>query len=226
MFARLQARAQQAKPKLKTRRILMSATLASQLWPQTSTNSLTRQAVLVIAGSLLVAAAAQITIPTAPVPFTLQTFAVLAVGAAYGSRLGAATLGLYAVLGSVLPFFQNASSGWFDAKAATYLPASTMGYIVGFILAAWLVGRIVESGYANAFVRSIVATIIGAAVLYLPGVLWLAQWASISGVVPEGQTAIGAALDWGLYPFVMWDAVKALLAGLAVPALGVVFARK
>jgi biotin transport system substrate-specific component len=204
----------------------MSATLASQVWPQTTTNSLARNAVLAIAGSLLVAAAAQITIPTTPVPFTLQTFAVLAVGAAYGSRLGAATLGLYAILGSVLPFFQSASSGWFDDKATTYLPASTMGYIVGFIAAAWLVGRIVESNFANTFVRSVIATLVGAAVVYIPGVLWLAQWASISGFVPEGQTALSTAMDWGFYPFVMWDALKALLAGLAVPAMGTLFARK
>lgn len=204
----------------------MSATLATQIWPKTTTNSLTRNLVLAVAGSLLVAAAAQITIPTQPVPFTLQTFAVLAVGAAYGSRLGAATLGLYAVLGAFLPFFEGGKSGWFDANAATFLPASTMGYIIGFIIAAWLVGKIVESGFANTFARTVVATLVGAVVLYFPGVLWLALWASLSGVVPEGQTAMGAALDWGFYPFMLWDAVKALLAGLAVAAAGMLFARK
>lgn len=204
----------------------MPATLATQLWPQTTTNSMTRNLALAVAGSLLVAAAAQITIPTTPVPFTLQTFAVLAVGAAYGARLGAATLGLYAVLGAFLPFFQNGSSGWFDAKAATFLPASTIGYIVGFIIAAWVVGRVVESNFGNSFVRGVIATLVGAAIVYIPGVLWLALWASISGFVPQGQTAMGAAMDWGFYPFVLWDAVKALLAGLLVPAAGMLLARK
>jgi biotin transport system substrate-specific component len=202
-----------------------SAVLASQLWPTSSANSFTRNVVLAVAGSLFVAAAAQITIPTTPVPFTLQTLAVLAVGAAYGARLGAATLALYAVMGAFLPFFQNGSSGWLDAKAAFLLPASTMGYIVGFILAAWIAGRIAESRIPNRLLRTVLATLAGGVALYVPGVLWLAQWASITGVVPEGQTALSAAIAWGLTPFVLWDVVKATLAGVAVPTIGKVFGR-
>jgi biotin transport system substrate-specific component len=99
---------------------------------------------LALAGSLFVAAAAQITIPATPVPFTLQTFAVLAVAAAYGAWLGAATMVLYAVLGAFLLVFLNGSSGWLDDKLGYFLPASTMGYVFGFVIAAWLVGRIVE----------------------------------------------------------------------------------
>lgn len=202
---------------------MSNLTLASRVWPA-STSNLLRNVVLAIAGSLLVAAAAQITIPGWPVPFTLQTLAVLAIGAAYGSRLGAATLGLYALEGAVgLPFFAGGKSGLFDGKLDYLLPASSMGYIVGFILAAWLVGKLVESGWADSWLKRAIAALAGAVLLYVPGLIWLAIWASKTGVVPEGQTAVGAALAWGLYPFILTDTIKALIAGLGVPALANLF---
>jgi biotin transport system substrate-specific component len=175
---------------------MSNLTLASRIWPS---STLLRNVALAVFGSLLVAAAAQITVPMWPVPMTLQTLAVLGIGAAYGARLGAATLGLY---------------------------ASSMGYVVGFIIAAYLVGKLVESGWANTLFKSALATLAGAAVLYVPGVIWLGVWASTTGIVPEGQTAVQAALSWGLYPFLIGDAVKAVIAGLAVPAAGLLFNRK
>jgi biotin transport system substrate-specific component len=206
---------------------MSNITLANRLWPQATSSNLVRNIVLAIAGSLIVAGAAQITVPMWPVPMTLQTLAVLAIGAAYGARLGAATLGLYALEGAVgLPFFAGGKSGLFDAKLDYLLPASSMGYVVGFIMAAWLVGKLVESGWANTLLKSALATLAGAVVLYVPGLIWLATWVSTTGVAPEGQTAMQAALSWGLYPFLLGDAVKAVIAGLAVPAAGLLFKRK
>jgi biotin transport system substrate-specific component len=206
---------------------MSNLTLANRIWPQAASSNLVRNIVLAIVGSLLVAGAAQITVPMWPVPMTLQTLAVLGIGAAYGSRLGAATLGLYALEGAVgLPFFAGGKSGIFDAKLDYLLPASSMGYVVGFILAAWLVGKLVESGWVNSLFKSIMATIAGALVLYVPGLIWLAIWASTAGVVPEGEGAVQTALAWGLYPFMLGDAVKAIIAGLAVPAAGLMFPRK
>jgi biotin transport system substrate-specific component len=203
---------------------MSNLTLASRIWPS---STLLRNVALAVFGSLLVAAAAQITVPMWPVPMTLQTLAVLGIGAAYGARLGAATLGLYALEGAVgLPFFAGGKSGLFDSKLDYLLPASSMGYVVGFILAAYLVGKLVETGWANTLFKSALATLAGAAVLYVPGVIWLGVWASTTGIVPEGQTAVQAALSWGLYPFLIGDAVKAVIAGLAVPAAGLLFNRK
>jgi biotin transport system substrate-specific component len=202
-------------------------TLANRIWPRASSSNLVRNLVLAVVGSLVVAAAAQITVPMWPVPMTLQTLAVLAVGAAYGARLGAATLGLYALEGAVgLPFFAGAKSGLFDAKLDYYLPAGSMGYVVGFILAAYLVGKLVESGWANNLFKSVLATLAGAVALYVPGLVWLAIWASTTGVVPEGQSAVQAAIAWGLTPFMLGDAVKAIIAGLSVPAAGLLFRQK
>jgi biotin transport system substrate-specific component len=203
---------------------MSNLTLASRIWPS---STLLRNVILAVFGSLLVAAAAQITVPMWPVPMTLQTLAVLGIGAAYGARLGAATLGLYALEGAVgLPFFAGGKSGLFDSKLDYLLPASSMGYVVGFILAAYLVGKLVETGWANTLFKSALATLAGAVVLYVPGVIWLGVWASTTGIVPEGQTAVQAALSWGLYPFLIGDAVKAVIAGLAVPAAGLLFNRK
>jgi biotin transport system substrate-specific component len=202
-------------------------TLANRIWPQAASSNVVRNIVLAVVGSLLVAGAAQITVPMWPVPMTLQTLAVLGIGAAYGARLGAATLGLYALEGAIgLPFFAGGKSGIFDAKLDYLLPAGSMGYVVGFILAAWLVGKLVESGWVNSLLKSVVATLAGAVVLYVPGLVWLSIWASTAGVVPEGQSAFQTALAWGLYPFMFGDAVKAVIAGLAVPAAGLMFSRK
>jgi biotin transport system substrate-specific component len=205
---------------------MSNSTLANHIWPQAGSSNLVRNVVLAIAGSLLVAAAAQVTVPMWPVPMTLQTLAVLGVGAAYGARLGAATLLLYAIEGAIgLPFFAGGKSGVADAKLDYFLPASSMGYVVGFILAAFIVGKLFESGWANTFLKSVLATIVGAVVLYVPGLIWLAIWAAKTQGM-DASAAAQAAISWGLTPFLFGDAVKAIIAGLVVPAAGLAFSRK
>ncbi len=205
---------------------MSNLTLANRIWPEAKASNLMRNIVLAVAGSLLVAAAAQITVPMWPVPMTLQTLAVLGVGAAYGARLGAATLLLYAIAGAVgLPFFAGGKSGIADAKLDYFLPAGSMGYVVGFILAAFLVGKLVESGWANTFFKSVLATVAGAIVLYVPGLIWLSIWAAKTQGM-DASAAMQAAINWGLTPFLVGDAVKAVIAGLAVPAAGLAFSRR
>ena len=204
----------------------MNATLANRLWPQTQSSNLVRNLVLVVVGSLFVAGAAQISVPMWPVPMTLQTLAVLGIGAAYGARLGAATLLLYAIEGAVgLPFFAGGKSGIFDAKLDYLLPSGSMGYVVGFILAAWLVGKLVESGWANSLTKSALATLMGGAILYVPGLIWLAIWAAKT-MNMDAATATSSALSWGLYPFILGDVIKAVLAGIGVPAIANWIGRK
>ena len=204
----------------------MNATLANRLWPQTQSSNLVRNLVLVVVGSLFVAGAAQISVPMWPVPMTLQTLAVLGIGAAYGARLGAATLLLYAIEGAIgLPFFAGGKSGIFDAKLDYLLPSGSMGYVVGFILAAWLVGKLVESGWANSLTKSALATLMGGAILYVPGLIWLAIWAAKT-MNMDAATATSSALSWGLYPFILGDVIKAVLAGIGVPAIANWIGRK
>jgi biotin transport system substrate-specific component len=202
-------------------------TLANRIWPQAGSSNLVRNVVLAVAGSLFVAGAAQVIVPMWPVPMTLQTLAVLSVGAAYGARLGAGTLLLYIVEGAVgLPFFKGGKWGLHEDSLAYWFPSSSLGYLIGFVIAAWLVGKLVDSGWANTMLKSVLATLAGATILYVPGLIWLAIWASSTGVVPEGQTAAQAAIAWGFTPFLFGDALKAIIAGLAVPAAVMSLGRK
>jgi biotin transport system substrate-specific component len=201
---------------------MTNLTLASRLWPEAASSNLVRNIVLAVAGSLFVAGAAQITVPFWPVPMTLQTLAVLAVGAAYGARLGAATLLLYAVEGAVgLPFFAGGKSGIFDGSVNYLMPAGSMGYVVGFIFAAWIVGKLMEKVWGASYLKAACAALIGAATLYIPGLIWLAIWAAkVQGIA--SADLLGTTLSWGLTPFVAGDILKAVIAGLGVTAAGAV----
>jgi biotin transport system substrate-specific component len=203
----------------------MHSTLANRLWPSAS-SSLVRNVGLAVAGSLLVAAAANVSVPMWPVPMTLQTLAVLLVGGAYGARLGAATLALYAVEGAIgLPFFAGGRSGIFDSKLDYLLPASSMGYVAGFILAAFLVGKLAQSGWITSTGRMVAAAVVGGVALYVPGLVWLAIWAAKTQGMDAGA-AFSAALSWGLYPFMAGDLIKAVIAGIGLPIAWNGIARK
>ncbi|MGQ0484002.1 MAG: biotin transporter BioY [Hyphomicrobiales bacterium] len=192
-----------------------SPTLANRLWPAASSNQALRAALLAILGSALVAACAQVSIPMVPVPMTLQTLAVLAIGGAYGSRLGAATLALYAVEGAAgLPVFANFQAGLFLPTGEII---ATGGYIVGFVIAAGLVGWLAERGWDRSMARMFAATLLGAVVLYVPGLIWLTAWLVVlKGMTLNAATAV--SISSGLIPFVWGDLLKAALAAMAFPA--------
>jgi len=183
----------------------MNSTLLSDwLWPA---SGLWRNAVLAVAGSLLVAAAAQVNAPMVPVPMTLQSLAVLLIGAAYGARLGAATLALYALEGALgLPVFAGFHSG-------VMLPS--FGYVLGFIAAAYAVGLLAERGWDKSPVKMFAAMALGAAILYVPGLAWLSAW-----------TGWEKAIQFGLLPFIAGDLVKALVAALGFPAAWALLSRR
>jgi biotin transport system substrate-specific component len=175
-------------------------TLASRVWQVSG--SWKKQALLAVLGSLFIAICAQITIHLPLVPITMQTFAVLAVGAAFGMRLGAATLALYVLEGTLgLPVFAEFRAG------PAVLMGPTGGYLIGFIIAAALVGWFAERGYDRRVLTMFGVMMLGAAVLYIPGLLWLAQY-----------TGYDKVLELGLYPFLWGDLLKAALAAMAFPA--------
>lgn len=189
-------------------------TLAGHLWPA-STMNWTRTILLALLGSAIVAIAAQVSVPMLPVPMTLQTLAVLAVGGAYGARLGAITLALYALEGAVgLPVFANFQAGLFLPTGEIL---ATGGYIIGFILAAGLVGYLVEKGWGANILKLCAAMLIGAAVVYVPGLIWLVGWLCVmKGMDITSATAV--AFTSGMLPFILGDIIKAVLAALAFPA--------
>jgi biotin transport system substrate-specific component len=191
-------------------------TLAGRLWPTSSISlNWTRTILLAVLGSALVAIAAQVSVPMLPVPMTLQTLAVLAVGAAYGARLGAITLALYAVEGAAgLPVFANFQAGLFLPTGEII---ATGGYIIGFIVAAGLVGYLVEKGWGSGILKLCAAMLLGAAIVYVPGLIWLVGWLIVMKGM-DATSAIVVAFSSGLLPFIPGDIIKAILAALAFPA--------
>ncbi len=165
--------------------------------------SILTDAALIVLGSLLVAALAQVRIllPFTPVPITGQTFAVLLIGAVLGSKRGAAAIGLYLAEGALgLPFFAG-GVGW------AALAGPTGGYLLGFIAAAFAVGLLTERGLDRRLTTALPAFLLGAVVIYTFGVLGLARFVGL-------QNAFTA----GVAPFIVGDALKVVLAGSLLPA--------
>lgn len=173
-----------------------------------------RHIALIVIGALLISLTANlyITLPNNPVPITGQTFAVLLVGGALGFRRGIAATLLYLVLGFWLPVYAQHGSGIatiVGLKDGSIVLGASGGYLVGFVLAAALVGRLAELGWDRKLVGSVAAMLLGNLVIYVVGVPWL-------------MAAIGTSwretLELGLYPFLVGDAIKLVLAAAAFPA--------
>ncbi len=164
-----------------------------------------RDVTLIVLGALFVAALAQVEIPLpfTPVPITGQTFGVLLVAAALGSKRGAASLGTYLGLGIFgLPFFAGGAHG------LNIVLGATGGYLIGFVLAAYVIGLMAEQGWERSIGTSLLPFLVGTVIIYACGVAWLAV------VLGSFSKAIAA----GLLPFLIGDALKLLAAALALPA--------
>ncbi|PWJ19176.1 biotin transporter BioY [Jannaschia seohaensis] len=170
--------------------------------------SLSRQAAYVLAGTLVIALAAQVSIPFYPVPMTLQTLAILGVGFALGARLGAITLVTYLAQGAIgLPVFANFGNG-----AAFFGP--TAGFLVGFVGLAFLAGLARDRGLTGPVGLSAVAVAASLA-LYVPGLAWPMGVAGALGVPVWGaDLAFGPLAAAFMTPFLVGDLVKAVIAGL------------
>ena len=168
-----------------------------------------KQVALVLLGILALAIAAKIKVPLwpSPVPITLGTFAVLTIGAAYGPRLGLATIMGYMLIGALgFDVFANSTA---DKAGLTYMLGGTGGYLVGFVLATLALGQFARMGWDRNPVKMALALLIGNALIYVPGILWLAHLYSWDKPI----------LEWGLYPFLIGDAIKLALAALLLPGI-------
>jgi biotin transport system substrate-specific component len=168
-------------------------------------SGLLTDALLILGGAAFVGLMAQISVRIGftPVPITGQTFAVLLVGAAYGSMLGAATLFAYLVLGVIgVPLYADHKHGW------DVFSGATGGYIVGFIVAAAVTGALAERGWDKKFSSSIAAMLTGSVIIYACGSIWLHHFLHVSW----NTTFVD-----GVYPFIPGDLVKLYLAAAALP---------
>jgi biotin transport system substrate-specific component len=187
----------------------MAVIVISDVIPRSEVPSwrIARECSLVIGFALFTAALAQVRIPLGftPVPVTGQTLAVLLSGATLGAWRGASSQFLYWLLGMVgLPFYSNGTSGWSVATGPT------MGYLVGFVVAAAVVGRLAEYHQDRRTLTSVAAMTLGSLIIYVCGATWLAVDLDIPFATGE-QNAIAL----GVTPFLVGDVIKMCLAGLA-----------
>lgn len=187
-----------------------TATLIDEaLGPQASRGVL-RDAALVIAATGLLAISAKVQVPFYPVPMTLQTLAVLVIGAAFGWRLGAIAVAAYLFEGALgLPVFAGKTAG------LGYMMGPTGGYLVGFLVAAAIIGFLAERGLTKGVLLTLVTMAIGHAVIFLFGYLWLAgligaEKAWMAGVAPFYlATIVKTALGAALLPAAWWAVARA-----------------
>ncbi|HWL94551.1 MAG TPA: biotin transporter BioY [Phycisphaerae bacterium] len=168
--------------------------------------SMVREVGLVLAASLFVALCARIQMP-GPVPFTMQTFAVLVIAGALGAYRATATMLAYLAEGAAgLPVFAKGTAG------IAYFLGETGGYLIGFVIAAFVTGWIVERFRVRGIIGLTVVFMVGHALILGAGFAWQA---TLFGT--------GAAFAVGVAPFLLTSVLKSLLAAVAMPwARGVV----
>lgn len=194
-------------------------TLLGVFQPKGDAAKLATNLATVVLGTLLITIAAKINVPVWPVPVTLQSFAIAALAAAFGARIGVATVALYLAEGAFgLPVFATGGG-------AAYLLGPTGGFLLGFLAVAAIVGMATDRG-ASAHPLKLFGAMLGAsAVLYVFGFAWLvalsgaAQWIDQSNV-------IGSAFAKAVQPFVVWDIVKMAFVTMTVTGLWGLFGAK
>ena len=188
-------------------------TLADVFRPTDAARARMYDLMLIVGGSLFVAVCAQVAIPTGAIPMTLQTFAVMVVGALLGSKRGAAALALYLAEGAVgLPVFAGFHAG---------MPLLSSGYIVGFIPAAFVIGSLAERGWDRRLWTNFAAMLLGNAIVFAFGLAWLyAITTVLSGSFQSVEISSGDVLAVGLMPYIIADAWIKIAAATALLPLG------
>jgi biotin transport system substrate-specific component len=183
------------------------APIAAVLWPDRADGAagILRAVVLAALGTALLTLSAKINLPLPFVPMTLQTLVVLMIGAAYGCRLGVATVIAYLAEGAMgMPVFAGPIGGLVP------LLGPTAGYLFGFIVAAFVTGWLSERGWDRSVPRLFVAMGIGHIAILAMGFAWLAF-----------GMKLGVEKAWlvGLLPFIAGSLVKNALGAALVPAV-------
>ncbi|ETA53801.1 biotin transporter BioY [Ponticoccus alexandrii] len=167
-----------------------------------------KQVALFVAGIAFLAVMAKIKVPVpgSPVAMGMGTFAVLTVGAAYGARLGLATIMGYMILGMLgFDIFQSSTA---DLNGIEYMMGGTGGYLLGYVIAVGMMGVLARKGWDRSAPKMAGAMLLGNVVLYVPGLIWLGMLYGFDKPI----------LAWGLTPFLLGDFVKLALAALILPA--------
>lgn len=180
--------------------MILVPTVADILRPSEKSQASLYNVSLILSGSLFIALSAQISFG-GPVPFTMQTFAVLLVGALFGAKFGCMSVALYLLEGLAgLPVFSYWRSGWI------MLAGPTGGYLVGFVAAAYVTGFLAQRGWDRRFFTTFLAMLAGNVIIYTFGILHLSN-----------LIGVRLALIEGLYPFIAGAVIKISLAAALLP---------
>ena len=193
--------------------------LAEAFGPSEGSALRVKQIVLVMLGIVALTIAAKIRVPMWPVSITMQTFAVLTIGAAYGLRLGVITILGYLAVGFGFAAFAQVTTGtagWtvFTGTSAdlAYFAGPTAGYLLGFVIAAAVVGELARRGWSQTFGGMAASLLIGNGVIYAIGLPWMAYLF----LAEKGGVWV---MQWGMTNFLLGDLLKLILAAIIVPAV-------
>jgi biotin transport system substrate-specific component len=187
---------------------LITAPLRAAVAPR---NSALTQALFIVGGIAFIAAMAQIAIPVpgSPVPVTGQTLAVLFIGTAYGARIGFATFASYLLAGIAgAPIF--APSATLSNHGVARLTSATGGYLVGMLIASFILGALADRRADQKFVTSYTSLLLGNAIIFGVGLTWL----HLSLDLTWSQT-----ISAGLTPFIFGEIIKIAIVGTSLPLL-------
>ena len=193
----------------------MAVTLTTQntvlgvLLPKEGSRRLLANLATVVLGTLLLTLSAKVSVPVLPVPVTLQTFAVAALAAGFGWRIGVATVALYLIEGLAgLPVF--ATGGGLD-----YVFRPSFGFLVGYLPMAFIIGRAADAGFSRKPLTMFLAMLAADAVAFAFGFAWLLVVVNLivgqGGAMPgwlDAANLVGSAFDGAIKPFILWDTLK------------------
>mgnify|MGYP001221075630 FL=1 len=182
-------------------------------------DSILKNLLIILIGSILYALSARIAIPIPPVPVTLQTLVLLTFSMAVGSRLAFLTFALYIFEGIIgIPVFAKPPfSGFY------YLIGSSGGYLLGMLIASYFVGYLAEKNYDKNFIKSLITIFIGTIIIFIPGLIWLGFWFDQYHPELSQQINLGEgykyAFKYGLLVFKFTEPVKIALAACITPLI-------
>lgn len=184
-------------------------TLLGSLGANTRPMRLLGAVAVVVFGTLLLAASAHVRIPFIPVPATLQSMTVALIAAAFGARLGVATIALYIVEGlSGLPVFTNGAG-------PAYVFSPTFGFILGWLPMAFIVGAAADRGLSRSILPLFAVMLAGDAVSFVFGYAWLVAMSGGAAWIDQANV-LGSAFDIAVKPFIVWDLLKLAFAAVTI----------
>ena len=194
-------------------------TLLGVFQPKGDAARLASNLATVVLGTLLITICAKINVPVWPVPVTLQGFAIAALSAAFGLRIGVATVALYLLEGAFgLPVFATGGG-------LPYLVGPTGGFLIGFLVMAAIIGYAADKGASGKPLTLFAAMVAADAVLLVLGFAWLLTLSGNAGWIDQNNV-VASAFAGAIQPFVIWDILKMALAALTVTGAWNILAKR